>query len=180
MGVPRDSCMLHQVRSAEFLWKRLHLRGADAIILRHLAEDPAVSLWSECVCVTLCNALQKYLSWFLINPVWQKSEAISEGLMVSSLRYLVKHVLSFHSEKYEKWKRQDCAFLLLSLFIPIRYPNYHLLCKILLNLASKAQWEIQVRNVELAIRSLLINQGHSNNWTVFQIFQSKTISLIFL
>lgn len=77
--------------------------------------------------------------------------------MLSSLS-----VLSFYSENCEKWKREDHAFLLLSILIPIRCPNYHLPCKIFLNMASKAQLVMQVRNVQLAI-STLINQGHSND-----------------
>lgn len=41
---------------SSFPWKKLHLNSADAIILHHFAEDPAVSLW---VGTTPCNALQK-------------------------------------------------------------------------------------------------------------------------
>lgn len=60
--VPQESCMLHQIRSDELSLKELHLSSVDSIILHHLAEDPAISLCSECVCVLLCSALQKYLS----------------------------------------------------------------------------------------------------------------------
>lgn len=69
MEVPWDSVILHQMISAKLSLKDATLEHVDAAILHHLSEDPAVSLWSECGGVTLCTALQKYLSWLLINPV---------------------------------------------------------------------------------------------------------------